>query len=100
MEKNLNLDFIKEKITQIINEYNVYYKNNVQTWDDENKKISNEMLGTLIIIYKKIESIEYVITNNEKFKAMDLNEIIIIEVEEINTIVDFYYKVFIEKKGL
>lgn len=100
MEKNLNLDSIKEKITHIINEYNIYYENNVQKWDDENKIIAHEMLGTLIIIYKKIESIEYVLNNTEILKEINLDEIIILEVEEIKTIIEFYYKVFIEKKGL
>jgi len=93
-----NLKKLKLKITEIINELKFYYEKNSKNWDDENNTIFNQMVGTIILSFKKVESIEEILKNISIYQK-EMPELLEIEVEEVEIIVNFYYETFINKKG-
>ena len=94
-----NLDNLKNQIVEILNALKLYYEENSKDWDQKNNMVFNELLGTLIITSKKIESIEKILNNLNDFQP-SIVELLEIEVEEVEVIVEFYYDTFIIKKGV
>ena len=77
-----NLKKLKLKITEIINELKFYYEKNSKNWDDENNTIFNQMVGTIILSFKKVESIEEILKNISIYQK-EMPELLEIEVEEV-----------------
>lgn len=94
-----NLDNLKNQIIEILNELKLYYEENSKDWDQKNNQVFNELLGTIIITSKKIESIEKILNNLNDFQP-SIVDLLEIEVEEVEVIVEFYYDTFITKKGV
>jgi endonuclease III-like uncharacterized protein len=93
-----NLNQLKIKINEILNELKFYYEVNSGNWDEENNAIFSQMVGTIILSFKKIESVEESLNNVSNFQK-EIPELLEIEVEEVEVIVNFYYETFINKKG-
>jgi hypothetical protein len=93
-----NLNQLKIKINEILNELKFYYEVNSGNWDEENNAIFSQMVGTIILSFKKIESVEEILNNVSNFQK-EIPELLEIEVEEVEVIVNFYYETFINKKG-
>lgn len=97
---NINLKESKEKIQKIVNAFKIYYDENNEFWDNENKNTAHEMIGIIILIHKKLESLENLLENKNGFESLDLDDLIYLEIKESNIIIEYYYNVFINKKGL
>lgn len=87
----------KNKITEIIDCFEEYYKNNHLSWSLKELTLSHQILGTLIMTFKKAEYMEKSINY---FKENDMMELFNIELEEVIIITEFYYKTFVLKKGV
>lgn len=84
----------KNTLVDIIDEFEVYYAQNHQQWSIKDMASAHQILGTLILTYKKVEHMELAI---EYFKTNDLMDVFNLELEEVNIIIDYYYNVFIQK---
>lgn len=94
-----NLDNLKNQIIEILYEFKNYYNLNSSLWDEENKSMFNQMVGTIIITEKKITSIESIIQKIENYQD-NILELLEIEIEEVEIIIDYYYEIFVNKKGV
>lgn len=86
----------KNKITNIINCFEDYYQYNYLTWDIKELTCAHNILGILILTFKKVENMEKSI---KIFRDNDIFEIYMIELEEVKLITEFYYETFVVKKG-
>lgn len=100
MKKGITMETVnilktqKNKIIEIINEFERYYNQNHKEWSIKDISASHQILGTLMLTYKKVESMEQAL---QYFKQNDLMELFNIELEEVNIITDYYEGVFIKK---
>lgn len=96
--KDINLVLVtqKTKIFEIITNFETYYQNNYLDWDIKEITASHQILGTLIMIFKKLESMQESI---EYFIENDLLEMFELELKEVVIIVDYYHEIFRNKKG-
>lgn len=84
----------KNKLFEIIASFESYYESNNLEWDIKEISSSHQILGTLIITFKKLEYMEQSI---DYFVENDLLENFLLELEEVVIIVDYYETVFIKK---
>ena len=92
IEKILKIQ--KDKLVQIINDFEVYYKQNYLEWDIKEITIAHQILGTIILTFKKTEYMEHAL---DFYKKNDLMDIYNIELEEVKIITDYYETAFIKR---
>lgn len=97
MNVKINIIEQKNRITKIINSFEQYYKNNYLDWDIKELTLSHQILGTLIMTFKKADYMEKSLDYFEKNEMMELFNI---ELEEVIIITNFYYETFVIKKGV
>ncbi len=94
METENILKINRNKLVEIIDEFEVYYTQNHPQWSIKDITAAHQILGTLILTYKKVEYMEQAI---DYFKQNDLMDVFNIELEEVKMITDYYNNVFIKK---
>jgi hypothetical protein len=95
MDIKQTLQIQKNKLIQIINDFEIYYKQNYLEWDIKEITIAHQILGTLILTFKKTEYMDYAL---EFYQKNDLMDIYNIELEEVKIITNYYETAFIKKK--
>lgn len=86
----------KNKLIEIVNSFEEYYLNNHLLWEIKEVVVSHQILGILILTFKKTESMEKSI---EYFEDNGFMENFNFELDEVIIITDFYYDAFVTKKG-
>lgn len=94
MDTKEKLQLQKNKLIKIINDYEIYYKQNHLEWDIKETSIAHQILGTLILTFKKTEYMEHSL---EYFQTNDLMDMYNLELEEVEIITEYYENVFIKK---
>lgn len=84
----------KDKIVKIIDEFQIYYEQNNADWDIKDTSAAHQILGTLILTYKKLEYMEQSL---EYFVKNDLMDLFNIQIEEVKIVTDYYQDIFMEK---
>lgn len=94
MEIEKIIELQKNKIIKIINDFEVYYQQNYLDWDIKETSVAHQILGTLILTFKKTEYMEQAL---EFFQKNELMDVYNLELEEVKIITDYYENIFIKK---
>lgn len=84
----------KIKIIEIIKNFEIYYLHHHLSWNMKELSSSHQILGTLILTFKKLESLE---KSLDLFKENDLMETFDLEFKEVTIISEYYYDTFVLK---
>lgn len=88
------LELQKNKLINIVSDYETYYKQNHLDWDIKETSLAHQILGTLILTFKKLE---YMCHALEYCQENDLMDVYNLELEEINIVTEYYENIFIKK---